>query len=301
MSDRSNPEPSFWLTGSNQIQIDRKLKESLAGRASYFKFHTLSVSELERAGLAIQPENLFLRGGWPQLHADSDLNPIPFLSDYITTVIEKDVVLTAGIQKVLEFIKAVRLLAGRSAQSLVVSNIAQDAGVKQPTVNEWISVLERMQIVSLVEPYYDDANRRLLRSPKLFFQDVGLAVRLQGWTEMAPLLVSPLVGPLFETLVYSELIKTAAAGGFDWQVYYIRNKEKEEVDFFIHGSNQSKLALEVKWASGEAAQWRVPRGLRSVVGDAKVAVVSFQGGPSRTQGVTHLSLTELGSFLRANL
>lgn len=158
MSNGQSPEPSFWLTGSNQI---------LAGRASYFRFHPLSVAELKRAGLAVQAENL-----------------MQFLSDYITTVIEKDVVLTAGIQKVREFTKTVRLLAGRSAQSLVVSNIAQDAGVKQPTI-------ERMQIVSLVEPYYNDANRRLLRSPKLVFQDVGLAVRLQGWTEMAPLLVSP--------------------------------------------------------------------------------------------------------------
>ena len=210
-------------------------------------------------------------------------------------------VLTAGIQKVREFTKTVRLLAGRTANMLVVSNIAQDAGVKHPTVNEWISVLERMQIVSTVEPFYNDATKRMLRTPKLFFNDVGLAARLQGWTEMAPLLVSPNVGALFETLVYSEILKTAAAGGYDWHVYYIRNKEKEEIDFFIHGGNQTRLILEVKWATHEAARWQIPRGLKPVVEDATAGVVSFFGGPSRQPGITHLSLCQVGDFLRAQL
>lgn len=297
MSDRSAPEPSYWLTGSNNILLDRALKESLAGRASYFKLLPLSVAELSRAGLNTSPENLLSRGGWPELWAESNISPIQFLNDYITTVVEKDVVLAAGIQKVREFLRTVRLLSSRTGQMLVVSNLAQDSGVKQPTLQEWISVLERMQVLSLVEPYSSSLSKRLVRTPKLYFNDVGLATRLQGWSEMEPLLFSPQVGPMFETLVFSELLKVSASHGRDWQFFYLRNKEHDEVDFLIEGSNQKRLLLEVKWSSDEAANWQVPKRLMAVAADIPQAVVSFVGGRSFHAGVTHLSIRELSNFV----
>jgi predicted AAA+ superfamily ATPase len=219
----------------------------------------------------------------------------------VTAVIEKDVVLSAGIHKVREFLRTARLLAGRTAQLLVASNIAQDAGVKQPTVQEWISVLERMQILATVEPYSSSLSHRLLRTPKVYFLDVGLATRLQGWSEAAPLLVSPQVGGLFETLVYSEIRKIAAAHGRDWQINYLRNKEKDEVDFFLHGANATRLALEVKWAREEAAHWQAPARLLSLLDDAPQCVVSFLGGRSSHAHVQHVSLAELGSYLLSRL
>jgi uncharacterized protein len=301
MSDRSDPEPSFWLTGSNNILLDRALKESLAGRASYFKLLPLSVRELCRAELDPSPESLFSRGGWPELWTESKISPVQFLNDYITTVIEKDVVLAAGIQKVREFLRTVRLLAGRTGQMLVVSNLAQDSGVKQPTLHEWISVLESMQVLSLVEPYSSSLSKRLVRTPKLYFNDVGLATRLQGWSEMQPLLYSPQVGPLFETLVFTELLKASANDGRDWQFFYLRNKEHDEVDFLIEGSNQKRLLLEVKWSSDEAANWQVPKRLLPVAADIPQAVVSFVGGRSFHPGVTHLSIRELSNFLLETL
>lgn len=169
MSDRTGPEPSYWLTGSNQILLDRALKESLTGRAEYHRFYPLSIQELLGSQLNVAAENLFLRGGWPELHANPDLDPRRYLDEYITTVIERDIVLAAGIQKVREFMKVVRLLSGRTAQMLVMANLAQDSGVKQPTVADWISALDKMGVISLVEPYNASLSHRLLRTPKLFF------------------------------------------------------------------------------------------------------------------------------------
>lgn len=301
MSDRSAPQPLYWLTGSNQVLLDRGLKESLAGRANYFRFSPLSIAELQQAGLETSPASVFLKGGWPQLHAEPELDPIQFLNDYITTVVEKDIVSTAGIQKVREFIRAVRLLAARTGQVLVVSNLTQDSGVKQPTLHEWISILERMQVLTLVEPYASSLSKRLVRTPKLYWNDVGLASRLQGWGEANPLLLSPQVGPLFETLVFTEIQKTAFHHGRTWQISYVRNKEQDEVDFLVEGANGTRWLIEAKWSSADARKWRLPRRLAPVLEDVPQAVVSYLGGPDPTKDLRHFSVAQLGRFLLEQL
>ncbi|MBX3166845.1 MAG: ATP-binding protein [Candidatus Eremiobacteraeota bacterium] len=301
MSERTTPQPAYWLTGSNQILLDRGLKESLAGRANYFSFSPLSIAELQRAGLEISPPSVFLKGGWPQLHAEPELSPVQYLNDYISTVVEKDIVSTAGIQKVREFLKTVRLLAARTGQILVVSNLTQDSGVKQPTLHDWIGILERMQVLSLVEPYSSSLSKRLVRTPKLYWNDVGLASRLQGWGEADPLILSPQLGPLFETLAFTEIQKTASNYGKSWRISYVRNKEQDEVDFLLEGANGTKLVVEAKWSSAEALSWRLPRRLLSVLEGIPQAVVSYLGGLNPTSDIRHLSLTELGPFLLERL
>lgn len=299
LNDRKGDEPSFWVTGSNQIFVDQNIQESLAGRASYFNFSPFSLHELCASNQPTHPEVLFAKGGWPELYANNQLNPVDYLNDYITTVIEKDVVQAAGITKVREFLKAVRLLAGRTGQMLVVSNIAQDAGIKHPTLEGWISVLEKMRIVTLVPPFYPSRNDRLIRAPKIFFNDVGLATRLQGWSQMQPLLVSPAIGALFETLVFNEIQKSSALFGRDWEITYSRNKENDEIDFVIEGPNQKTLIVEAKWSSTEASQWTVPKKLEKIVGDVTTCVVSFQGGISARPNIKHISVLELQSFLKS--
>lgn len=300
LGERKGAEPSFWVTGSNQILVDKAVQESLAGRASYFRFYPFSVHELQSANFDVTPDIIFLKGGWPELYANGLLRPADYLNDYITTVIEKDIVQSAGIEKIREFTKSVRLLAGRTGQMLVVSNIAQDAGIKQPTLAGWISVLERMQVLSLVSPFYPSRNDRLIRAPKIYFNDVGLAVRLQGWSESQPLLVSPAIGALFETLVFNEIQKAGALFGRDWQVMYSRNKEGDEVDFVIEGSNGKKIVLEAKWLATEAIHWQVPPRLKKIIGDSPTYVVSYNGGPSKTHA-KHISFVELRDVLSSEL
>lgn len=233
------------LTGSNQILMDRNIKESLAGRASFFDMNTLSVSEiLESRQLAVQ--EILFQGGWPEVYAGEITSPRKYLDGYISSYIEKDVVLAGGIQKSREFLKLVRMLAGRVGQLLDFSGLSNDVGVDAKTVREWISLLEKMHIVALVPPYFTNLSNRLIKTPKLYFIDTGLACRLQGWTSSAPILTSPQQGHLFENLVFSEVYKFNINHQLGWQIFHWRSKDREEIDFLIQLEDARFLFIEAK-------------------------------------------------------
>jgi predicted AAA+ superfamily ATPase len=265
---RNKRQTIFRITGSNQILMDRNVKESLAGRASFFDMNTLSVSEIIEAqqASAVRPaftdagprsiQDILYMGGWPELHADPSLDPKKFLDDYINSYIEKDIVLAAGIQKSREFLKFVRLLAGRVGELLDFSSLGNDAGVDGKTIKDWVSVLERMHIIALVMPYSSNLSSRLIKSPKVYFIDTGLACRLQGWTSAAPILTSPQQGHLFENLVFSELFKMNLNYQLGWQIFHWRSRDGEEVDFLIQKDPQSFLFVEAKVSA------RKPRNLK---------------------------------------
>lgn len=232
------------LTGSNQILMDRSIKESLAGRASFFELNTLSVAEI-RAQRDTPIQDVLFLGGWPEIHA-RDLAPRPYLDNYINSYIEKDVVLAAGIQKAREFLRLVQLLAGRVGQTIDYSALAGECGIDGKTVKDWVSILERMQVIALVPPYATNLTSRLIKSPKLYFLDTGLACRLQGWSAAQPILTSPQQGPLFECLVFSELWKTNVNFQLGWRIYHWRSRDKEEVDFLIQRAPNDWLFVEAK-------------------------------------------------------
>jgi uncharacterized protein len=233
------------LTGSNQILLDRNVKESLAGRASFFEMNTLSVSEII-AARAIPIQEILYMGGWPELHAHPDMGVKKYLDDYINSYVEKDIILAAGIQKQSEFLKLVKLLAGRVGQIVDYSSLGNDAGVDAKTVKDWLSILERMRIIALVAPFYSNLSKRLIKSPKIYFIDTGLACRLQGWTSAAPILTSPQQGSLFENLVFSELYKTQLNYQLDWQIFHWRTRDGEEVDFVVQTGPQKYVMIESK-------------------------------------------------------
>ena len=139
-NSKNSPQTILRLTASNQILMDRNIKESLAGRASFFDMNTLSVAEILSAKKSSIQDILF-KGGWPELHASDNRDPKKFLDDYINSYVEKDIVLAAGIQKSREFLKFVRLLAGRVGGILDLSSLGRDAGVDSKTIKEWISIL----------------------------------------------------------------------------------------------------------------------------------------------------------------
>lgn len=233
------------LTGSNQILMDRNIKESLAGRASFFDMNTLSVAEiLNSKSLSIQ--DILFKGGWPELHANNSREPKKFLDDYINSYVEKDIVLAAGIQKSREFLKFVRLLAGRVGGILDLSSLGRDAGVDSKTIKDWISILERMHIISLVMPFSSNLSSRLVKTPKVYFIDTGLACRLQGWTSAEPILTSPQQGSLFENLVFSEIYKLNNNYQLGWTIYHWRSREGEEVDFLIQKNLNQFIFIEAK-------------------------------------------------------
>jgi predicted AAA+ superfamily ATPase len=242
------PQTILRLTGSNQILMDKNIKESLAGRASFFNMNTLSVSEILNAkNISIQ--EILFKGGWPELHANENRDSKKFLDDYINSYIEKDIVLAAGIQKSREFLKFVRLLAGRAGGILDLAGLGRDADVDSKTIKEWISILERMHIIYLVMPFSSNLSSRLIKSPKVFFIDTGLLCRLQGWTSPEPILTSPLQGSLFENLVFSEIFKLNLNYQRGWEIYHWRSREGEEIDFLIQKNNNQFIFIEAKVSS----------------------------------------------------
>lgn len=239
----------FRLTGSNQILMDKNVKESLAGRAAYFYLNTLSVDEILHALPETKMSDILFKGGWPEVYTDKHLSIINYLNDYIRTYVEKDIVLSAGIQKLTEFNTVLGLLAARTGQLIDFSDVAKNSGVSSVTVKEWTTLLERTDLVYLLSPYYSNLNNRLIKTPKLYFLDTGLAVRLQGWQLRDPLLTSPQIGPLFETLVLAEIVKFIRNYQKDWQLFFWRTKEGEEFDFILKSGKEvfvfeSKLAIQ---------------------------------------------------------
>lgn len=241
----SGPAPDVWITGSNQTLLQRHVRESLAGRASYFDLNTLSIHELA-AGWHLD-DHLFL-GGWPELRVSTALDPIRYLNDLIATFIERDIVSAAGIERHAAFTRCLQLTAARVGQLMNYSEIAAAAGVELTTVQSWLSILEANGILRRLLPYSTNLNQRLIKSPKFFFEDVSLATRLQGWTDRRLLLAAPQAGHLVESLAVSEVARFFFNRGLQPRLNHVRSKERVEIDLLVHLSNGRTIAIEVKSA-----------------------------------------------------
>lgn len=271
-------EPQVWITGSNQQLLTQQVRETLAGRASYFSLHTCSVHELgERATVG----DWFLRGGYPELYARPDLDPSRYLADYVRTFVEKDVALVAGVRQTERFLRALQLLAARTGTLLNATDIGQLAGIKGQTFTAWLDVLQQNALAYRLQPYHSNLTKRLVRTPKAYLLDVGLAAHLQGWRSVDPLLVSPQAGPLFETLVMAELIRARDHLGLPLTFFFWRTKEGEEIDFLVelHGPGRSTwVALEAKFANQAVDDVPVPPMMSKEFPDLKEVWVVTPGG-----------------------
>jgi len=237
----------MWITGSNQTLLQKEVQESLSGRASYYLLNTLSIHEWENTfSEQASLRTFFMRGGWPELHASPELDPVQYLNDFISTFIEKDIVAAAGIEKKAAFTKSLQLAAARVGQLLNYSDIAKTVGVDMTTVQAWMGLLSQNGIVRILQPYHTNLNQRLIKSPKVYLEDTGLAIRLQGWSEFEPLILSPYFGNLFENLVLAEITRFFINRGLQPDIYFVRSKEQVEIDFLIQLSDQRFIAIEVK-------------------------------------------------------
>lgn len=239
--------PDVWITGSNQTLLQRHVRESLAGRASYFDLNTLSIHELA-AGWRL--DDHLLLGGWPELRVSPGLDPVRYLNDLIATFIERDIVSAAGIERQAAFTKCLQLTAARVGQLMNYSDVGAAAGVELTTVQSWLSILETNGILRRLQPWFTNLNQRLIKSPKFYFEDVALATRLQGWTDRGLLLASPLVGSLVENLAVGEIARFFVNRGLQPRLNHVRSKEKVEIDLLVHLSNGRTVAVEVKSAAG---------------------------------------------------
>lgn len=293
--------PAVWVTGSNQTWMNERLRESLSGRSEHHVLNTLSIHELQSH---FSIEDFLLRGGWPELNADPGIDPRRFLDDYIRTFVERDIALSSGVSKLGEFLQAIRLLSARTGHLINSSELGGQIGVKGETFQGWMHLLERNGLVSLVPAWSNNLNKRLIRSPKFFFNDVALAVRLQGWQSVDALLVSPLIGSLFETMVFGELMRAREHMEIPLEIFHYRNKEKEEVDFIVKGNSkkggQKFLAIEAKFARQNVPGLQLPVKLKNDLDhrvEAWVVTLHPESYPIQ-KGMRHVPVKDLSGALQ---
>ena len=242
--DEQGRNGMYILTGSNQFEYMNTISQSLAGRTAILKLLPFSYSELYKN--EIHNLNGFLQqGGYPGIF-DRKIKPEIFYASYIETYLQRDVRQITNIKDLLQFENFLKLCAGRTAQILNYTSLSNDAGIDVKTVKKWLSVLQASFIIHLLPPYYNNFSKRIIKSPKLYFYDTGVVCNLLGITKAEYLENHPLRGEIFETFVFSGLIKSLYNLGRRSNLYYWRSTNNLEVDFLAdRGGNLS--AIEVKF------------------------------------------------------
>ncbi len=235
----------FILTGSQPFELITGVAESLAGRAAVLTLGGLSYSEILRARPGTTVEEAILRGGFPELHERPEIDARGFFQSYVATYLERDLRSQLQVGNLRDFERFARAAALRTSQLLNRAEMARDVGVAPSTAGQWLSVLERSGVVSLLEPWFSNRGKSLVKSPKLHFQDAGLCAFLMGIGSVEDLLDSPLAGALWETMVFSELQRLLASGHGSWQLAFWRDRTKE-ADFLLHRAGKFRLA-DAKW------------------------------------------------------
>lgn len=235
----------FLLTGSQQFGLLSTITQSLAGRSGFVELLPLTLSELTAAG---QPpaklETQLFTGGYPALY-DRQLTPHHWFAAYVTAYVERDVRQLLQVQDLDSFQRFVRLCAGRSGQILNMSALAADCGITLGTAKAWLSVLEASYILFLLRPHHANFNKRLVKSPKLYFWDTGLMCWLLGLQEPAQITTHPLRGAIFETWAISELRKQALNQGDRAQFHFWRDSNGNEIDLLIETAGRL-MPVEIK-------------------------------------------------------
>ena len=231
--DNSSENGKAILLGSQSFLMNTHISQSLAGRVANLKLLPLSYSELKTASLNSQNiNNVLLKGGYPRLYKENIETP-DFFPHYIETYLERDVRQLINIGNLNAFIRFVKLCAGRVGNVLNISSLAGDADISVNTAKSWLSVLEASYILFLVQPYTPNINRRLIKSPKLFFYDTGLVCSLLSIELENQLESFYMRGNLFENFVFSELIKNRYNKGMPADFYYLRDSKGTEIDCVI--------------------------------------------------------------------
>jgi predicted AAA+ superfamily ATPase len=242
----------FILTGSQKFTLMKEVSDSLAGRAAILNLENLSARELH-----LTPQHSWIsilsRGLYPELWRQPGLDRNAFYSSYLASYLERDVRQILNVHSLRDFERFVRACAARSAQLLNLSELARDVGIKSQTARDWLSVLEASNQVSLLEPYFENIGKRLVKSPKLYLNDPGMLCFLLAFDETS-LASTPLIGAVWETFIFAEFRKALANSGSAATLWYYRDAQGREVDFLrcLHGSID---LFECKWTESPDNRW----------------------------------------------
>ena len=243
----------FWLTGSQKFKMMKDVSESLAGRIAVFDLAGLSAAEIEHRPAAVFDPSLdslrerltiakkkdihkiyedIFRGGMPKL-ITTDIDRDRYYMDYVNTYIERDIKDLAQVGKLNEFYNFLVYMAARTAQELKYDEIASNIGVSAPTAKAWVTILERSGLIYILHPYSSNISKRLVKTPKVYFMDTGLAAYLCRWPDAATLENGPMDGAFLETYVVTEIIKSYYNAGKPVDLFYYRDIDGKEIDLLV--------------------------------------------------------------------
>lgn len=245
-SDELEKKGQFILTGSHQSKLHEAVTQSLAGRTALLTLLPLSIHELSESGLTFPRDSYLFNGFLPRIYKDQ-LDPTRTYRNYFQTYVERDLRQISNIRNLNDFEKFLYMLAGRIGQLINLQSISSDLGVSSSTLKEWLSILEASSIIYQLKPYYENFGKRVTKSTKLYFTDVGLATYLLGITEVSQVQRDPLIGNLFENLVVIEALKTRMNMGLDANLFFYRDHNQNEVDL-IYKKGRELIPIEIKSA-----------------------------------------------------
>ncbi|WP_434511194.1 ATP-binding protein [Desulfitobacterium sp. AusDCA] len=264
--DKNGRNGDFWLTGSQMFHLMKNASESLAGRVGIVNMLGLGNSELTgqiAMPFTINPEDIMkklkiakplklnevferiYRGSMPALYANENISTDLFFSSYVQTYLQRDVKDLTQVGDEISFIRFLTCVAARTGQMLNYAEIAKDTGISPVTAKQWLSILISSGLVALVEPYFNNVLKRIIKSPKLYFLDTGLCAYLTRWTTPEALESGAMSGAFFETWVVSEIFKSYYNAGKRPPLYYYRDKDQREIDLIIH-ENSTLYPIEIK-------------------------------------------------------
>ncbi len=255
-ADRAGQPGLFWLTGSQQFHLMQGVSESLAGRVAVI--HLLGLSLRERAGRGLDAPpflpspaeiqrrsaqggkltlkelyRLIWRGSLPAITLDEAIDRDLFYSSYVQTYLQRDVRNLARVGDEMAFLRFLRAAAARTGQLLNLADLARDADIAPNTARHWLSILQTAEIVYLLEPYHANVSKRLVKAPKLYFLDTGLAAYLTQWASPETLESGALSGPILETWIVAELLKSYWHNGRQPPLFYYRDRDQKEIDVLL--------------------------------------------------------------------
>lgn len=244
-TDQDKIMGQYILTGSQHFLMLGSISQTLAGRIALFNLYTFSYKELKSANKQCKTVNEQIwKGGYPRLY-DQKLEVNQWFSNYVQTYLERDISLISHISNLRSFENFLHLAAGRSGQLLSLSSLASDVGVSHNTIKSWIELLDISGIIFLLKPYHSNINKRIIKTPKLYFADTGLLCYLLGITSPNQLPTHPLYGSIFESYIVSENLKNNINGQTFSKIYFWRNREGLEADLLIENGQNFDL-IEIK-------------------------------------------------------
>jgi predicted AAA+ superfamily ATPase len=246
--DKNTARGQFILTGSNNFLLQEQVSQSLAGRAGYLSLLPLSYAELKETKLDVHDlYSMMITGGYPEIW-NEQLSPGTWLKSYVETYVQRDVRLIRNISNLAAFTRFIQICANHAGQIVNRDELGKQTGVDSKTILAWLGLLESSYIIFLLQPWHNNLNKRLIKSPKLYFYDTGLLCFLLGIQKTTVLKKHPHYGALFENWILAEIRKNSFNAGQNGGMYYFRDNTGNEIDLILERDG-GPMAIEVKAAN----------------------------------------------------